>query len=81
MFYELNLQTAGMAAGALLVLLAVPGFLKPALVQNWWKRLPRSGFADIVLLSLADALQKEQIAFGNARYLGLNVKTGLNSFS
>ena len=53
MIYDLNLQTAGMAAGALLVLLTLPGFFKPALVQNWWKRFPRSGIAGIVLLSVA----------------------------
>jgi hypothetical protein len=53
MIYDLNLQTAGMAAGALLVLLTLPGFFKPALVQNWLKRFPRSGIAGIVLLSLA----------------------------
>ncbi len=53
MIYDLNLQTAGMAAGALLVLLTLPGFVKPTLVQNWWKRFPRSGIAGIVLLSVA----------------------------
>jgi len=53
MIYDLNLQTAGMAAGALLVLLTLPGFFKPVLVQNWLKRFPRSGIAGIVLLSLA----------------------------
>jgi len=52
MIYDLNLQTVGMVAGSLLVLLALPGFLKPALVQNWLKRFPRSGVAGIVLLSL-----------------------------
>src|SRR5438270_3159559 len=53
MIYDLNLQTAGMASGALLVLVALPGFFKPTLVQNWWKRFPRSGIAGIVLLSVA----------------------------
>src|SRR5207237_2914182 len=43
----------GMAAGALLVLVTLPGFFKPTLVQNWWKRFPRSGIAGIVLLSAA----------------------------
>src|SRR5438094_10317974 len=52
MIYDLNLQSAGMVAGSLLVLLRLPGLLKPALVQNWLKRLPRSGIAGIVLLSL-----------------------------
>src|SRR5467141_2827518 len=53
MIYDSNLQTAGMVAGALLKLLSLPGFFKPALVQNWLKRFPRSGIAGIVLLSLA----------------------------
>ena len=52
MIYDLTLQTAGMVAGSLLVLLTLPGFFKPALVQNWLKRFPRSGIAGIVLLSL-----------------------------
>src|SRR5436305_10430482 len=52
MIYDLNLQTVGMVAGSLLVLLALPGFLKPALVQNWLRRFPRSGVAGIVLLSV-----------------------------
>src|SRR5438067_8777144 len=53
MIYDSNLQTAGMVVGSLLVLLSLPGFFKPALVQNWLKRFPRSGIAGIVLLSLA----------------------------
>src|SRR2546423_4108800 len=53
MIYDSNLQTAGMAGGSLLVLLSLPCFFKPALVQNWVKRFPRSGIAGIVLLSLA----------------------------
>src|SRR2546423_15035293 len=53
MIYDSNLQAAGMMAASLLVLLSLPGFFKPALVQNWLKRFPRSGIAGIVLLSLA----------------------------
>src|SRR5436305_11746979 len=53
MIYDSNLQTAGIVAGSLLVVLSLPGFFKPALVQNWLKRFPRSGIAGIVLLSLA----------------------------
>src|SRR4030081_2151558 len=52
MIYDLNLQTAGLVAGTLLVLVTLPGFFKPTLVQNWLKRFPRSGIAGIVLLSL-----------------------------
>jgi len=52
MIYDLDLQTAGMVAGSLLLLATLPGFFKPALIQNWLKRFPRSGIAGIVLLSL-----------------------------
>jgi hypothetical protein len=52
MIYDLNLQTAGMVAGSLLVLLTLPGFFKPTFVQNWMKRFPRSGIAGIILLTL-----------------------------
>src|SRR5947207_15972097 len=53
MIYGLDLQTAGIAAGVLLVVITLPGFFKPALVQDWLKRFPRSSVAGIVLLSLA----------------------------
>jgi len=53
MIYDFNLQTVGIAAGSLLVLLSLPGFFKPVLVQDWLKRFPRSSIAGIVLLSLA----------------------------
>src|SRR5436309_11099346 len=53
MIYDFNLQTVGIAVGSLLVLLTLPGFFKPALVQDWLKRFPRSSVAGIVLLSLA----------------------------
>jgi hypothetical protein len=53
MIYDLNLQIVGMVAGSLLVFLTLPGLIKPALVQNWLKRFPRSSIAGIVLLSLA----------------------------
>ncbi|HWY51193.1 MAG TPA: hypothetical protein VNW72_06895 [Chthoniobacterales bacterium] len=52
MIYDLNLQTAGIAAGSLLVLLTLPGFFKPTLAQNWMKRFPRSGIAGVILLTL-----------------------------
>ena len=52
MIYGFDLHTAGMAAGVLLVLITLPGFFKPALVQTWLKRFPRSSIAGIVLLSL-----------------------------
>src|SRR5467141_4050112 len=52
MIYDSNLQTAGMVAGSLLVLLSLPGLVKPGPVQNWLKRFPRSGIAGVVLLTL-----------------------------
>ncbi len=53
MIYDLSLQTVGMMAGALLVLMALPGFIKPGLVQNSLKRFPRSSVAGVVLLTIA----------------------------
>jgi hypothetical protein len=53
MIYHFSLQTAGFVAGAFLVLVALPGLLKPELVQGLSKRLPRSRAAGIVLLTLA----------------------------
>jgi hypothetical protein len=52
MIYGLDLRTTGMAAGVLLVIVTLPGFFKPALVQTWLKRFPRSSLAGIILLSL-----------------------------
>ncbi len=53
MIYHLSLQTAGLIAGSFLVFISLPGILKPGLVQNWAKRLPRSRIAGIVLLTIA----------------------------
>ena len=53
MIYDISLQTAGMMAGALLVLIALPGFIKPALVQTWLKQMPRSSVVGVVLLTIA----------------------------
>jgi hypothetical protein len=53
MIYDISLQTVGMMAGALLVLIALPGFIKPGIVQNWLKRFPRSSIAGVVLLTIA----------------------------
>jgi hypothetical protein len=52
MIYHLSLQTGGFLAGLFLVLLGLPGLLKPDVVQGWAKRLPRSRVAGIVLLTL-----------------------------
>src|SRR6266436_5905156 len=53
MIYHLSLQTVAWIAGILLILISLPGILKPALAQGWAKRLPRSRIAGIVLLTIA----------------------------
>src|SRR5216684_826971 len=52
MIYGLSLQTGGFTAGITLIVLSLPGLVKPGLVQDWLKRFPRSGIAGVVLLSL-----------------------------
>ena len=52
MIYDLSLHTAGIITGALLVLISLPGFIKPAAVQSWLKSLPRSRVAGVALLTL-----------------------------
>jgi hypothetical protein len=52
MIYHFSLQTAGIIAGAFLVLFALPGLLKPDLVQSLAKCLPRSRVAGIILLTI-----------------------------
>src|SRR5947208_2162542 len=52
MIYDLSLQAGGFVTGIVLILLSVPGLVKPGPVQNWLKRFPRSGIAGVVLLTL-----------------------------
>jgi len=52
MIYDLSLHTAGILAGALLILVSLPGFIKPAAAQRWAKSLPRSRAAGVALLTL-----------------------------
>jgi len=52
MIYDISLQTVGMVAGASLVLIALPGFIKPALIQKWLRQFPRSNIAGVVLLTV-----------------------------
>src|SRR3979411_2394068 len=52
MIYHLSLQAAGIIAGAVLVLIGLPGLLKPNLVQDLAKRFPRSRAAGITLLTV-----------------------------
>lgn len=51
MIYHLSLQAAGFIVGAFLVLFGLPGWLRPQVIQDLVKRLPRSRAAGIVLLT------------------------------
>src|SRR5947207_10636931 len=51
MIYHLSLHIAGIIAGAFLVLISVPGLVKPDLA-NVAQRFPRSRIAGVVLLTL-----------------------------
>ena len=51
MIYHLSLHTAGIIAGAFLVLVGVLGLIKPDFAQVV-KQLPRSRVAGIVLLTI-----------------------------
>jgi len=53
MIYNLSLQTAGILAGLFLLLMSLPGLVRPELVRKWAASLPRSRGAGIALLSLA----------------------------
>src|SRR4029453_13494831 len=52
MIYHLSLQTAGMIAGAFLILMSLPGLFKPDLA-NVAQRFPRSHIAGVVLLTIS----------------------------
>ena len=52
MIYHLSLRDAALIAGIVLVVLSIPGMIKPALLQTWLKRLPRSRIAGILLLTV-----------------------------
>lgn len=52
MIYDFSLHTMGIAAGALLLVLSLPGFIKPSAVQSWLKALPRSRVAGVALLTV-----------------------------
>jgi hypothetical protein len=51
MIYHLSLQTAGIISGAFLILISLPGLMKPDLTSVA-KKFPRSQVAGIVLLSI-----------------------------
>src|SRR6266567_4509423 len=52
MIYQLSLQTAGIIAGAFLILISLPGLLKPDLAAVA-QRFPRSQVIGVVLLTIA----------------------------
>src|SRR5438094_7846084 len=52
MIYHLSLQTAGIIAGAFLILMSLPGLFKPDLA-NVAERFPRSRIAGVVLLTIS----------------------------
>jgi len=52
MIYHLSLQTAGLIAGLFLLLVSLPGLIKPELVRGFMQRLPRSRVAGFVLLTI-----------------------------
>jgi hypothetical protein len=53
MIYQLSLRTAAIIAGLLLLLITLPGLVRPELLQTWTKRLPRSRTAGFVLFTIA----------------------------
>ena len=52
MIYHLSLQTAGLIAGVFLLLIGLPGLIKPDLTRGFAQRLPRSNLAGIILLTV-----------------------------
>src|SRR6266700_2510449 len=52
MIYHLSLQTVGIIAGTFLILISLPGLLKPDLA-NAAQRFPRSRVAGVVLLTVS----------------------------
>ncbi len=53
MIYDISLRTAGMISGVLLLLVSLPGLVRPGGVRNALAKLPRSRVAGIVLLTAA----------------------------
>jgi len=51
MIYHLSLQTAGIIAGAFLILISLPGLVKPDFISVA-QRFPRSNVAGVVLLTI-----------------------------
>jgi hypothetical protein len=51
MIYHFSLQSVALVSGILLILIGLPGLLKPDFAIKWAKQLPRSRVAGIVLLT------------------------------
>lgn len=52
MIYHLSLQTAGLIAGIFLLLIALPGIIKPEYSRDLARRLPRSRVAGFMILTV-----------------------------
>lgn len=52
MIYDFSLHTMGIVAGVFLLVISLPGFIKPSAVQAWLKALPRSRVAGVALLTV-----------------------------
>jgi hypothetical protein len=52
MIYHLSLQAAGFIAGLFLLLVSVPGLIKPDLSRGFAQRMPRSRAAGVALLTV-----------------------------
>jgi hypothetical protein len=52
MIYHLSLQTAGLIAGLFLLLVGMPGLIKPELARGFAKSLPRSRVAGFAFLTV-----------------------------
>ena len=52
MIYNLSLQTAGLIAGLFLLLVSLPGLIKPEAARAFAQRLPRSRVAGFVFLTI-----------------------------
>ncbi len=55
MIYHFSLQSVAIITGIILILIGLPGLIRPGATQEWTKRLPRSYIAGIVLLFIAAA--------------------------
>jgi hypothetical protein len=52
MIYHFSLRHAALIAGAVLILISLPGLVRPHIFQDLAKRLPRSYIAGIILLTV-----------------------------